>query len=71
MPLTNDVVKCQLKPVKAIDYRVALSAEELGRLRRIFPEGVCDYSKRGVEAQPLRGTWLSFGPAPDARVSGS
>jgi len=57
-PISNDVVKCQLKPVSAADYAVALTAEEVARLRRIFPTGVCDWSKPGIEQQPLAGTWL-------------
>ncbi len=29
--------------------------------RPIFPTGVCDYSKPGVEQQPPLGTWLDYG----------
>jgi hypothetical protein len=68
MPLANDVAKCRLKPVGWRDYRVRFTAAEQDRLRRIFPEGVCDYSKPGIEQVPLRGTWLSFGPSPVNRV---
>ena len=46
-----DVIKCQLKPVSASDYTVALTAAEMARLKRIFPEGVCDWSKPGVGQQ--------------------
>jgi hypothetical protein len=59
-PIANDVVKCQLKPVSAADYTVTFTADEMARLRRIFPSGVCDWSKPGVEQQPLAGTWLVF-----------
>lgn len=62
-PLTNDVLKCQLKPLDPADYLKPLKPEELAQLREIFPEGVCDYAKPGVEQQPLMGRWLSFGPA--------
>jgi hypothetical protein len=68
MPLTNDTVKCQLKAVAPADYKVRLSADDLARLRRIFPVGVCDYTKAGLEEQPISGTWLSFGPAPANRL---
>jgi hypothetical protein len=45
MPLTNDVLKCQLKPIDRRDY-VAFTPEEMTRLRRIFPNGVCcDFSR--------------------------
>ena len=61
-PLTNDIVKCQLKPIGAADYKVSFTADELARLRKVFPGGVCDWSKPGVEQQPLAGTWLTFAP---------
>lgn len=64
MPLANNVVKCQQKPIDASDYAVRFTPAELERLHRIFAEGVCDYSKPGVEQRPLRDTWLSFGPSP-------
>jgi len=54
------VVKCALKPIDPKDYAVTFSAAEMQKLRSIFPEGVCDYTKKGVEQQPLIGTWLSF-----------
>jgi len=64
-PLARDIVKCQLKPVDMSDYRVTFSSAQRARLHKIFAEGVCDWSKRGVEQRPLKGTWLSFGPSPD------
>lgn len=62
MPLTDDVLKCQLKPVSQADYQTTLTAEQLNRLRAIFPEGVCDYSKPGVgdDGRPSL-IWPSFG----------
>ncbi|HYI95996.1 MAG TPA: DUF6351 family protein [Bryobacteraceae bacterium] len=69
MPLANDVVKCQLKPIDEADYVVGFTPAEMERLRSIFPDGVCDYSKPGIEQRPLRGTWLSFGPSPVNRVA--
>jgi len=59
-PLANDVLKCTVKPVDPNDYAVTLSAEQLGDLRRIFPEGVCDWSKPGVAQVPLAGTWAFY-----------
>lgn len=59
-PMTNDVLKCQLKPVRAEDYKVKLSAADVARLQKIFPEGVCDWSKPGVGQQPPNGTWQVF-----------
>jgi hypothetical protein len=42
---------------------VAFSSEELAQLNAIFPNGVCDWSKPGVE-QVKSVPWASFGPSP-------
>jgi len=62
-PLTNDILKCQLKAITPDDYTVEFSGEEMARLQAIFPQGVCDWSKPGV-GQQINETWLSFGPSP-------
>ena len=59
-PLANDVLKCTLKPVAPNDYMVNMSAEQLGALRRIFADGVCDWSRPGVGQVPLAGTWAFY-----------
>jgi hypothetical protein len=59
-PLASDIIKCQLKPIDPSDYTVSFTREEQARLARIFPGGVCDWTKSGVEQRPLMGTWLSF-----------
>src|SRR5882672_2120057 len=63
-PLAADVVKCQLKPVSASDYKVAFTADEMTRLKQTFPGGVCDWSKPGVDQQPMTGTWQALPAAP-------
>ncbi len=57
-PLTDDIMKCQLKPIDAKDYTVKFTDAELHQLRQVFPAGVCDYSKPGVMQLPLAGTYL-------------
>jgi len=64
-PLANDILKCQLKPVSRGDYAQPLTDEDLTRLKAIFPQGVCDYGRRGVEQQRVRRTWLSYPIATD------
>jgi hypothetical protein len=59
-PLTNDVIKCQLKPIDYSDYRGSLSDEQKVRLKAIFPLGVCDFSKPGVGQQPIKGTYQRY-----------
>lgn len=66
-PLANNIVKCQLKPVAASDYKVEFTPEESARLGKAFPEGVCDWSKPDVYEGYL-GTWRSFGPSTVNRV---
>ncbi|KEF31343.1 hypothetical protein D777_01692 [Marinobacter nitratireducens] len=69
--LTN---KCQLKPVDPADYPVNLlngtyDSEALAReVAKIFPDGVCDYSKSPVGEVPTL-TWLQYGDESD-RVTG-
>ncbi len=63
-PLAQDVLKCSLKNVDPRDYAHALTAAQLSRLRAVFPQGVCDYGRRGVNQKPLAGTWLSYPPVP-------
>ena len=59
-PITADVIKCQLKPVSHGDYARVFTPEQQIRLAATFAQGVCDWSRPGVEQQGLRGTWLSF-----------
>lgn len=67
-PLTNDVLKCQLKAISSEDYAVEFSDEEMARLEAIFPQGVCDWDKPGLHQQTNE-TWLSFGPSPVNRYT--
>jgi len=55
-----DIIKCHLKPVSLRDYAVPLTASQWSRLNAVFPGGVCDWSKRGLEQQDLEGTWIVF-----------
>jgi Tannase-like family of unknown function (DUF6351) len=47
-PLSASILKCQLKPIDPSDYAVTFTAAEMARLQTIFPSGVCDWSKPGV-----------------------
>ena len=48
-PLTEDILKCELKPLAASDYApVAFSPSQWSRLQAAFAQGVCDWSKPGV-----------------------
>ena len=58
--IAADVIKCQLKPVSSADFAVPFTPAQATRLATVFPDGVCDWSKPGVEQQGLRGTWLQY-----------
>lgn len=59
-PITNSVLKCQLKAIDAADYSIRFTDAERQRLRAIFPNGVCDWKRPGVEQQKTVGTWLQY-----------
>jgi hypothetical protein len=61
MPLSDDIIKCQLQPVDASAYGGALNGTQVESLRAAFPDGVCDFSRPAVEdvAQSLQ--WVSVG----------
>jgi Tannase-like family of unknown function (DUF6351) len=59
-PLTDDVVKCALKPVQAADFSQALSDAQLTRLKAVFPTGVCDYSKPGPGQGAVPTVWQRY-----------
>jgi len=48
-PLTEDILKCQLKPLAAADYAPStFTGSQWSRLQAAFAQGVCDWSKPGV-----------------------
>ncbi len=60
MLLSNDIVKCHLRPIDLADYEVAFTRAELARLHQIFPEGVCDWSRPGVEQRDPLSPWITY-----------
>jgi len=66
-PIQANIYKCQLKPIDFADYTVTFTPGEIARLNTIFPNGVCDWSKPGVNQTGVV-TWPSFGPSPDNLV---
>jgi hypothetical protein len=59
-PLTNDILKCALKPVNFADYGVPFSDAQKTRMKAIFSTGVCDYSKPGIEQVTIKGTYQKY-----------
>jgi hypothetical protein len=54
-PVTNDVLKCALRPIRYADYPAKPTPEQFERLRAVFPRGVCDYAKPGLGQTPFEG----------------
>jgi hypothetical protein len=58
--IATDIEKCQLKPLSESDfYPITFSAAQWSALEKVFPGGVCDYSKPGVE-QADAVPWLTY-----------
>jgi hypothetical protein len=48
-PLTENVLKCQLKPLMPADYPAGTFTDlQFARLSAVFKDGVCDWTKPGV-----------------------
>jgi len=59
-PLSVDVLKCQLKPVSPPDYKVSFASSQWARLKRVFPDGVCDFMREGVGQVLIKGTYRRY-----------
>jgi hypothetical protein len=60
-PMSDDVIKCQLKAVDPADYATALTSAQLAELADIFTTGVCDYTKPSVGDVERSILWPSVG----------
>src|SRR4051794_27292338 len=69
-PFTDDVGKCQLKPLDRADYNVTFTDAQWAQLQQIFPTGVCDFTAPGVEQVPSQ-PWTSFAGGPGGRALGA
>jgi len=59
-PITNDIMKCALKPVNVADYSVTFSKSQQARLKKIFPDGVCDWSKPSIGYSTIAGGYQRY-----------
>ena len=62
-PMTDDVLKCQLKPIDAKDYKAPPTADQMNQLKAVFADGVCDWSKPGVGQDAKLATWAIYSDA--------
>jgi len=71
-PKAENVFKCQLKSLvfSDPDYAgITFTPEQQARLRAAFPDGVCDWSRRGVAQVPVN-PWTTFAKGPGGRPLG-
>jgi hypothetical protein len=61
--LSEDVLKCQLEPLRRSLYQASFSDAQWSRLQKVFASGVCDWSKPGVGVKPST-PWQSFSEGP-------
>jgi hypothetical protein len=59
-PLTNDVMKCQLKPIDFSEYKATFTDAQEARMKAVFSTGVCDFSKPGIAQVPIKGTYQKY-----------
>jgi hypothetical protein len=50
--VANNVLKCRLKSIQTDDYHVSFTSAQRARLKAIFPQGVCDFTKPGIGQVP-------------------
>src|SRR5437667_1819293 len=66
-PLTEDILKCQLKPLNSADYPPGTFTQlQWTRLQAVFPDGVCDWSEKGV-GQRRAASPLTFADGPGGK----
>lgn len=58
-PKTDDVLKCQLKPLNRSSYPVTFTDAQWQEIEQAFPTGVCDYSKPSI-GQRKTTPWLTY-----------
>ena len=66
-PLAENILKCELKPLNSADYApVGFASAQLARLHATFPDGVCDWSEKGV-GQQRAASPLTFADGPGGK----
>jgi hypothetical protein len=59
-PITTDANKCQLEPLSRSSYApIEFTDAEWSELQGVFPQGVCNFSKPGVDQGPTI-PWLTY-----------
>lgn len=69
-PMSNDILKCQTKPLRRDDYAVSFTDAQWERLEKTFPTGVCDWTRPGVGQEQTVLTWATFAGGPGGQPLG-
>jgi len=69
MPLSDDVIRCQLEPVHRNDYPASMTDAQFAELHAIFPDGVCDWSKPAAGDVKKSVIWPSLGDKAPRRAT--
>jgi hypothetical protein len=59
MPMSDDILECRLQPLRKSDYPVTFTNAQWAALQKTFPDGVCNYNKRGVDQRGAL-SWLKY-----------
>src|SRR5216684_3541647 len=66
-PLAENILKCELKPLNSVDYAsLVFASAQWARLQASFPDGVCDWSEKGV-GQRGAASPLTFADGPGGK----
>jgi Tannase-like family of unknown function (DUF6351) len=71
-PVAENIFKCQLKPLNFADpdyTGILFNASQQSRMQAVFPTGVCDWTKPGVEQVPVN-PWTTFAGGPGGQPLG-
>jgi len=71
-PIAENILKCQLKPLDLRDPAyggATFTADQQDRLRAVFPSGVCDWTKSGVNQRAFAGP-MTFKDGPGGKPLG-
>lgn len=69
--IASDIFKCQLMPIDWSAYgKVEFTSAQKQQLRAAFSDGVCDWTRPGVEQQAPAGAWMTYADTPGRRPFG-
>lgn len=67
--ITTDDNECRLKPLRPNHYPTKFTTEQWAQMESVFPTGVCNYSRPGVDQKPTI-PWLSYQTSSGQLITG-